>query len=90
MMRRKYIWLVWQIGLERIGNSLVQLQDLRVIASSEEKADLCKSIFEKEVKDRDLKKSEFIIEEREINHMLGWQDLHRNICEGRYEKDDEA
>lgn len=76
---KKCVWLIWQIQIEKIEHSMVQFQELRVIAGSEEKAKLYKSIFDREVKERDLK-GEFIIEKREINHMLGWQDLKRFVC----------
>lgn len=89
-MTRKLVWLVWQINIERIDTSLVQFQELRVIASSEDKAKIYKTIFEREVKEMNLKKSEFVIEGVEIDHMCGWQDLSKYISRKRFEKDDEA
>jgi hypothetical protein len=41
-MARKYIWLVWQIDMCRVETALVQFQELRVIASSEKRANMFK------------------------------------------------
>lgn len=76
---KRHVWLIWQVQVEKIDHLMIQLQELRVIASSEKKANIYKSIFKREVKEGDLK-GEFVIEKREINHMLGWQDLNRFIC----------
>ena len=80
---KKPIWLVWEIQIVKIENFKVQLQNLRVIADTEENGNLYKLIFEKELEDRNLDKSIFIVEKREINHMLGWEDLRKYVSQDR-------
>jgi len=85
-MNHRTIWLVWEIQILNVGKDKVQLQELRVIASSKKNAELYKKAFEEDRHVYPLDDEEntwFIIESRELNHALGWQDLNRYISRNR-------
>ena len=84
MMPKKKVWLVWEFQIVIIETAKVQLQSLRVIADTEEKGVIYKAIFERE-KQWKFSKDElwFNVEEREINHMLGIEDLSGYVSRNR-------
>jgi hypothetical protein len=81
---KKRVWLVWEIQIVVIETAKVQLQSLRVIADTKDKAAIYKAIFEREKKWK-FNKDElwFSVEEREINHMLGIEDLNGYVSRNR-------
>lgn len=83
-MPKKKVWLVWEFQIVIIETAKVQLQSLRVIADTEEKGTIYKAIFERE-KQWKFSKDElwFELEEREINHMFGIEDLNRYVSRNR-------
>jgi len=84
-MTHRTIWLVWEIQILDIGKDKVQLQDLRVIASSLKKARQYKKVFVQDRKDWNDKDTWFEIEERELDHAFGYQDLKRYVSRNRNE-----
>jgi hypothetical protein len=84
MIPKKKVWLVWEFQIVTIETAKVQLQSLRVIADTEEKGVIYKAIFERE-KQWKFTKDElwFELEEREVNHMFGIEDLNRYVSRNR-------
>jgi len=84
MIPKKKVWLVWEFQIVTIETVKVQLQSLRVIADTEEKGVIYKAIFERE-KQWKFTKDElwFELEEREVNHMFGIEDLNRYVSRNR-------
>ena len=80
------VWLVWEFQIVDVGNDKVQLHHLRVIASSRENAVLYKKIFTRSRNNRSscaTKDTWFEIEERELDHALGFKDLKGFVSKRR-------
>ena len=86
-MAKKTIWLVWEFQIIKVETAKVQLQVLRVIASSEKNADVYITQF-KRLKGWKFPKEEmwFEKEEREIDHAFGVEDLNRYVSRNRYSR----
>lgn len=82
MSKKKLVWLIWEMQMINIEDIKFQLQNLRVIASSEKNANIYKKMFERGRDNRSkcsVKDTSFVIEEREVDHALGFQDLSRGV-----------
>ena len=81
---KKKVWLVWEFQIVTIETAKIQLQNLKVIAGSKEKASIYKTIFKRD-KIWKFPKEElwFEIEEREIDHAFGIEDLNRYVSRNR-------
>jgi len=79
-MPRKKVWLVWEFQIVISGHDKIQLQVLRAIASSKKIGNIYKTIFERH-KQWQFSKDElwFEVEEREIDHCFGIEDLNRYV-----------
>jgi len=83
-MPKKKIWLVWEFQIVTIETAKVQLQVLRAIASTEKIANIYKKTLTK-LKEWKFSKEELWIdiEEREIDHCFGIEDLNRYVSRNR-------
>jgi hypothetical protein len=84
MTEKKTIFLVWEFQIATIETAKVQLQVLRAIASTSKIADIYKTSLTKlkgwQFSTRELW---FEVEEREIDHCFGIEDLERYISRNR-------
>jgi len=80
-MTKVIVWLLWELQIIDVEGNKIQMQNLRVIASSEKNVNIYKEMFERDKKNRSLstKDTEFVIEERELDHAFGFRDLSDDV-----------
>jgi len=86
MASKQVIWLIWEMQIVDIGTTKYQYQNLRVIASTKELAEIYLEMFERDRKNRPTcatKETWFNVEEREVDHALGFQDANRFVSRNR-------
>lgn len=82
MKKKIEVWLLWEMQIVDMGHDKVQFQNLRVIATTKEKSDIYKAIFEREIKDRKTD-SWVSVEMRQLDHMLGQKDMNSYVSRNR-------
>jgi len=75
------VWLLWELQLVDIEGSKVQMQHLRVAASSEKNVNIYMQMFKRDRKNRSCvtKDTQFVIEKRELDHAFGFRDLSHDV-----------
>ena len=85
-MIKKTVFLVWEFEIVTLEHDTIQLQVLRAIASTKERGNIYKENLER-LRDwqwkRDKDKMWFQVDEAEIDHCFGIEDLNNYVVRKR-------